>query len=61
MDFFVEKQNILGGYCTVVDGANIAPGREVDEDTSAIALPADPRIVSHPHIYFRFTHKILAS
>ena len=47
--------------CTVVDGANIAPGREVDEDTSAIALPADPRIVSHPHIYFRFTHKILAS
>ena len=34
MDFFVEKQNILGGYCTVVDGANIAPGREVDKDTS---------------------------
>ena len=114
--------------CTVVDGANIAPGREVDEDTScysseydkcmkrfklqdlmsqnksqlisfilykplqvtlsrntyqlnvgkvpkrkrshinsikqmnvdAIAPPADPRIVSHPHMYFRFTHKILA-
>ena len=27
----------------------------------AIALPADPRIVSHPHMYFRFTHKILSS
>ena len=27
----------------------------------AMAPPADPKIVSHPHIYFRFTHKILAS
>ena len=30
-------------------------------NVDAIAPPADPRIVSHPHMYFRFTHKILAS
>ena len=27
----------------------------------AIAPLADPRIVPHPHMYFRFTHKILTS
>ena len=37
-EFHIEKKQLhyswRAKHCTVVDGANIAPGREVDEDTS---------------------------
>ena len=46
---------------TVVDSANIDPGREVDEDTSCYSSASRSKDSFNPHMYFRFTHKILAS